>query len=206
MELNVAKFDGGKGGKVEVSDTAFGRDFNEDLVHQAVVAFQAGARQGTKAQKSRSEVRGGGKKPWRQKGTGRARAGTSNSPIWRAGGVTFAAKTRDHSVKINKKMYRAAMCSILSELARQDRLVVVDNIAVDAPKTKGLVEKLNTLDLNNVLIVSDEADENLYLSARNLPYVDVRDVSDTDPVSLIGFDKVLMTVSTVKKFEEVLAS
>jgi len=205
VELSIAAFDGNKGGKVEVSDTAFGREFNEDLVHQAVVAFQAGGRQGSKAQKSRSDVRGGGKKPWRQKGSGRARAGTIRSPLWRSGGVTFAARPRDFSQKLNRKMYRAAMCSILSELARQERLVVVDSFAVDAPKTKGLQEKLKSLDLSNVLIVADEVDNNLYLSARNLPHVDVRDVSGADPVSLVGFEKVLMTVPALKKFEEVLA-
>jgi large subunit ribosomal protein L4 len=205
MELTVAKFDGGKGGKVEVSDKNFGREFNEDLVHQAVVSYQAGARQGSKAQKTRSEVRGGGKKPFRQKGTGRARAGTIRSPIWRSGGVTFASKPRDHSHKINRKMYRAAISSILSELARTERLVVVDGIGMDEPKTRGLVEKLQTLDLSNVLIVADEVDRNLYLSARNVPNVDVRDVAGIDPVSLVGYEKVLVTVPALKKFDEVLA-
>ncbi len=205
MELNIAAFDGKKGGKVTVSEHAFGREFNEDLVHQAVVAFQAGARQGSKKQKTRSEVRGGGKKPWKQKGSGRARAGSIRSPIWRGGGKIFAAVPRDHSQKINRKMYRAAMSSILSELARQDRLVLVDSLAIDAPKTKGLLAKLKSLDLSNVLIISDAVDQNLYLSARNLPNVEVRDVQGADPVSLIGFEKVLMTVPALKKFEEVLA-
>ena len=204
MELSIAAFDGNKGGKVEVSDNAFGREFNEDLVHQAIVAFQAGARQGSKAQKNRSDVSGGGKKPWAQKGSGRARAGTIRSPLWRSGGVTFAARPRDFSQKLNRKMYRAAMCSILSELARQERLIVVDSIAVDAPKTKGLLEKLKSLELTNVLIVAEEVDTNLYLSSRNIPHVDVRDVSGADPVSLVGYDKVLMTVSALKKFEEAL--
>lgn len=205
MELKIAAFDGQKGGKVTVSDEAFGREFNEDLVHQAVVAYQAGGRQGSKKQKTRAEVRGGGKKPWKQKGSGRARAGSIRSPLWRGGGKIFAAVPRDHSQKLNRKMYRAALSSILSELARQDRLVLVDSIGMDAPKTKGLMAKLKSLDLSNVLIVSDEVDQNLYLSARNIPYVEVRDVNGADPVSLIGFEKVLMTVSALKKFEEVLA-
>ncbi|MCY1299024.1 50S ribosomal protein L4 [compost metagenome] len=165
----------------------------------------AGGRQGTRAQKTRSEVSGGGKKPWRQKGTGRARAGTIRSPIWRSGGTTFAAKPQDHSQKLNKKMYRAAMRSILSELVRQERLVVVEDFAVDAPKTKTLLGKLNGLGLTDVLIVSEGVDQNLYLAARNLPHVDVRDVQGSDPVSLIAYDKVLITVSAVKKFEELLA-
>ena len=204
MELTVAKFDGGKGGKVDVSDKAFAREFNEDLVHQVVVAYQASGRQGTKAQKNRSAVRGGGKKPWRQKGTGRARSGTIRSPIWRGGGVTFAAQPRDFSQKLNRKMYRAAMSAIFSELARQERLIVVDSVSVDTPKTKALIEKLSTLKLDNVLMVLDQVDENLYLSARNIPHVEVRDVNGTDPVSLIGYEKVLITVPALKKFEEVL--
>ncbi len=204
MELKIAAFDGQKGGKVTVSDQAFGREFNEDLVHQAVVAYQAGGRQGSKKQKTRAEVRGGGKKPWKQKGSGRARAGSIRSPLWRGGGKIFAAVPRDHSQKLNRKMYRAALASILSELARQDRLVLVDSIGVDAPKTKSLMAKLKSLDLNNVLIVADEIDQNLYLSARNIPHVEVRDVNGADPVSLVGFEKVLMTVSALKKFEEVL--
>ncbi|MBV2134774.1 50S ribosomal protein L4 [Pseudomonas sp. MAP12] len=199
MQLNV---NGAQA--IEVSERTFGDDFNETLVHQAVVAYMAGGRQGTRAQKTRSEVRGGGKKPWRQKGSGRARAGTTRSPIWRSGGVTFAAKPQDHSQKLNKKMYRAAMRSILSELVRQDRLVVVEDFAVDAPKTKSLVGKLAGLGLSDVLIVTDAVDENLYLAARNLPFVDVRDVQGSDPVSLIAYDKVLVTVSAVKKFEELL--
>jgi large subunit ribosomal protein L4 len=204
VELNIAAFDGQKGGKLKVSDQAFGREFNEDLVHQTVVTYLAGARQGSKKQKTRSEVSGGGSKPFRQKGSGRARAGSIRSPIWRGGGKSFAAVPRNHSQKINRKMYRAALSSILSELARQDRLVVVDSISMDEPKTKGLLAKLKTLDLNNVLIVADEVDENLYLSARNIPQVDVRDVANTDPVSLVGYEKVLMTVSALQKLEEVL--
>ncbi|MDA8486251.1 50S ribosomal protein L4 [Pseudomonas resinovorans] len=200
MQLNV---NGAQA--IEVSERTFGGEFNETLVHQAVVAYMAGGRQGTRAQKTRSEVSGGGKKPWRQKGTGRARAGTIRSPIWRSGGTTFAAKPQDHSQKLNKKMYRAALRSILAELVRQDRLVVVEDFAVEAPKTKTLLGKLNGLGLTDVLIVSEGVDQNLYLAARNLPQVDVRDVQGSDPVSLIAYDKVLITVSAVKKFEELLA-
>jgi large subunit ribosomal protein L4 len=200
MELMVKGADA-----LTVSETTFGRDFNEALVHQVVVAYAAGARQGTRAQKTRSEVSGGGAKPWRQKGTGRARAGTIRSPIWRTGGVTFAAKPQDHSPKVNKKMYRGAMKSILSELIRQERLIVVDNFSVEAPKTKELVAKLKELELNDVLIVTGEVDENLFLAARNLYKVDARDVAGIDPVSLIAFDKVLMTADAVKQVEEMLA-
>jgi large subunit ribosomal protein L4 len=192
-------------GVLEVSEATFGREFNESLVHQVVVAYAAGARQGTRAQKTRSEVRGGGKKPWRQKGTGRARAGTIRSPIWRSGGVTFAAKPQDHSQKVNRKMYRGAIRSILSELVRQDRLVVVENFAVETPKTKELVGKLKAMELKDVLIVTNDVDENLFLSARNLYKVDVRDVHGIDPASLIAFDKVLMTAAAVKQLEELLA-
>ena len=152
--------------KVSVSDDAFGREFNESLVHQVVVTYLAGARQGSVKQKTRSEVSGGGKKPWRQKGTGRARSGTTRSPIWRSGGVTFAAVPQDHSKKINKKMYRGAMRCIVSELIRQDRLLVVDDFTVDSHKTKGLIEKLSQLNLEDVLIVSEQVDKNLYLAAR----------------------------------------
>ncbi len=204
MELSIAAPGNAASGTVQVSDITFARDFNEDLVHQAVVAFQAGARQGTRAQLTRSEVSGGGKKPWRQKGTGRARAGTTRGPIWRTGGVTFAAKPQDHSVKLNRKMYRAAMRSILSELARQDRLVVVEAFGVDEPKTKLLAKQLDEYQLDNVLIVADEVDRNLYLAARNIPMVDVRDVNGVDPVSLISFEKVLVTVPALRKFEEML--
>ena len=200
MELMVKGADA-----LTVSETTFGREFNEALVHQVVVAYAAGARQGTRAQKTRSEVSGGGAKPWRQKGTGRARAGTIRSPIWRTGGVTFAAKPQDHSQKVNKKMYRGAMKSILSELIRQERLIVVDNFSVEAPKTKELVAKLKELELNDVLIVTGEVDENLFLAARNLYKVDARDVAGVDPVSLIAFDKVLMTADAVKQVEEMLA-
>ena len=188
-----------------VSETTFGRDFNEALVHQVVVAFAAGARQGTRAQKTRSDVSGGGAKPWRQKGTGRARAGTIRSPLWRSGGVTFAARPQDHSQKVNKKMYRGAMKSILSELVRQERLIVVENFTLEAPKTKALVAKLKELELTDALIVTGELDENLFLPARNLYKVDVRDAAAIDPVSLIAFDKIVMTAAAVKAIEEMLA-
>ncbi|GGP68236.1 MULTISPECIES: 50S ribosomal protein L4 [Shewanella] len=190
---------------LEVSETTFGRDFNEALVHQVVVAYAANARQGTRAQKTRAEVTGSGKKPWRQKGTGRARAGSVKGPIWRGGGVTFAAKTQDHSQKVNKKMYRGALKSILSELVRQERLVVVESFSVEAPKTKELKAKLAAMNLEDVLIVTAEVDENLFLAARNLYKVDVRDVAGLDPVSLIAFNTVLVTADAVKQIEEMLA-
>jgi len=193
------------GAAVAVSDVAFGREFNESLVHQVVTAYLAGARQGSKAQKNRSDVAGGGAKPWRQKGTGRARAGTASSPIWRSGGVTFAARPRDYSQKVNKKMYRAAMQAILSELVRQERLIVADSFAVESHKTKEFVAKLNELKLDNVLIVAGEVDEKLYLAARNVPHVGVTEASAIDPVSLIAFDKVLVTVDALKKLEETYA-
>ncbi|BDY03192.1 MULTISPECIES: 50S ribosomal protein L4 [Ferrimonas] len=190
---------------LEVSETTFGREFNEALVHQVVTAYAANARQGTVSQKTRAEVAGTGKKPWRQKGTGRARAGTVKSPIWRSGGVAFAAKPQDHSQKVNKKMYRAALQSILSELVRQERLIVVEKFGVEAPKTKELVAKLKELSVDDVLIVTGEVDENLFLASRNLYKVDARDVAGIDPVSLIAFDKVLMTADAVKQIEEMLA-
>lgn len=193
------------GTAIAVSEVAFGREFNEALVHQIVTAYMAGARQGTKAQKTRAEVAGGGIKPWRQKGTGRARAGTATSPIWRSGGVTFAAKPRNFEQKVNKKMYRAAMQSILSELVRQDRLIVADSFDLESHKTKAFVAKLNELQLSNVLIISDEIDEKLYLAARNVPHVGVTEASAIDPVSLIAFDKVLVTVPALKKLEEAYA-
>ena len=201
MELTIT----GSGKGISVSDAAFAKDFNESLVHQVVTAYMSGARQGTRAQKTRSEVAGGGKKPWRQKGTGRARAGTIRSPIWRSGGTTFAAKPQDHSHKVNKKMYRAAMQSILSELARTDRLVVVESFDMEQPKTKLLLEQLKGFGMENVLIVANAVDQNLYLAARNLHKVDVCDVDAADPVSLIAFDKVMVTVDALKKFEEALA-
>jgi len=204
VELNVCKPGSSEVATVSVSDAAFAREYNEDLVHQVVTAYMAGARQGTRAQKNRAAVNGGGKKPWRQKGTGRARAGTTRSPIWRSGGVTFAAKPQDHSQKVNRKMYRAAMQTIMSELARQDRLMVVESLDLEAPKTKLLLQRLGEYGVDNVLIVSTEVDENLYLAARNLHKVDVSDVCDIDPLSLIGHDKVMVTLGAVKKIEEML--
>jgi large subunit ribosomal protein L4 len=192
-------------GSVEVSEAAFGREFNEALVHQVVVAHMAGARQGSRAQKTRAEVRGGGRKPWRQKGTGRARAGSIRSPLWRGGGKVFAARPQDHSQKVNRKMYRGALQCILSELIRQGRLVVCETFGLSEPKTKSLASRLKELDLKSVLIVSEEVDENLYLASRNLKDVDVRDVQGVDPVSLISHDKVLVTVGALKKLEEALA-
>ncbi len=206
MELNLTTATGrASKNTVELSDANFGRDFNEALVHQVVTAYMAGGRAGTKAQKNRAAVSGGGSKPWRQKGTGRARAGTIRSPIWVGGGRAFAAQPRDYSQKVNKKMYRGALRAILSELVRQERLIVVDKFAVDAPKTKELNEKLKNMGLGNVLIVSDDIDDNLFLSARNLKSVDVAEADRVDPVRLVGFEKVLMTVPAVKKLEEMLA-
>jgi large subunit ribosomal protein L4 len=206
MDLQIV-LPGMKTGKetVTVSDSSFGRDFNESLVHQVVVTFLAGARQGSVKQKTRAEVRGGGRKPHRQKGTGRARAGSTRSPLWRGGGKTFAAVPQDHSKKINKKMYRGAMQCIVSELIRQGRLVIVDDFKLENHKTKALLAKLNEFDLQDVLIVSEQVDKNLYLAARNLHNVDVLDADGVDPVSLIGFDKVLVTVPALKKLEGLLA-
>lgn len=203
MKLALASSTGGKN-SIEVSEVAFGREFNEGLVHQVIVALMAGARAGTKKQKTRAEVSGGGAKPWKQKGTGRARAGTIRSPIWRKGGVIFAATPRDHSQKINKKMYRGAMTSILSELIRQERLIVVDDFSIDQPKTKMLVEKLKTFNAQNALVVVDQLDENLYLSARNIPGVVVKDASGVNPVQLLKHEQVVMTVEAIRKLEEVL--
>jgi large subunit ribosomal protein L4 len=188
-------------GSVEVADSAFGAEFNESLVHQVVTAFLAGGRAGTKAQKNRSAVRGGGAKPWRQKGTGRARAGTIRSPIWVGGGRTFAAQPRDHSQKVNKKMYRAALRSVFSELVRQDRVIVTESITMDAPKTKELAEKLKALELTNVLIVNEAFDENVFLSARNLADVGICDAAAVDPVVLMRFEKVLITLPALKLIE-----
>ena len=189
------------GSAVELSEVAFGREFNEALVHQVVTAYLAGGRQGSKAQKSRGDVSGGGKKPFRQKGTGRARAGSIRSPIWVGGGKTFAARPQDWSQKVNRKMYRGAMQCILAELVRQDRLVLVEEFAVAAPKTKELLAKLNDLNATRALIVTESVDENLYLAARNIPHVDVVDAAAIDPVSLIAFDKVVMSVAAAKKIE-----
>jgi large subunit ribosomal protein L4 len=200
MDLNIQD-----GSTLQVSDEVFGADYKEALVHQVVTAYMAGARAGTKAQKNRSAVSGGGAKPFRQKGTGRARQGTSRSPIMRKGGVTFAAQPRAYDQKVNRKMYKGALRSILSELVRQERLVTVDSLAIEAPKTKDLVGKLSDMGLKDVLIVTDQPDENLLLASRNLYHVDVRMTDDVDPVSLVGFEKVLMTAGAVKKLEERLA-
>jgi large subunit ribosomal protein L4 len=200
MDLNVQG-----GASIQVSDAVFGADFKEALVHQVVVAYMAGARAGTKAQKNRSAVSGGGAKPFRQKGTGRARQGTSRSPIMRTGGVTFAAQPRNFAQKVNRKMYRGAVRSILSELVRQDRLVVVDQFSVDAPKTKQLLEKLGGMGITDVLIVTEGFDENLMLASRNLYHVDACALNELDPVSLIGYEKVMITAAALKALEEKLA-
>lgn len=199
MELNT------NNGTIEVNEEIFGGDYKEALVHQVVTAYMAAARSGTKAQKNRAAVSGGGKKPWRQKGTGRARAGTTRGPLWRTGGVTFAAQPRDFSQKVNRKMYRGALRSMLAELNRLERLVVVDAFDIDQPKTKLLVAKLNELDVSNVLIVSEEVSENLYLASRNLYRVNVCDAAAVDPVSLVSAEKVLITVDALRQLEERLA-
>ena len=190
------------GSDLEVSEATFGQKFNETLVHQVVTADRAASRAGTKRQKSRAEVRGGGKKPWAQKGTGQARAGSSRSPIWVGGGVTFAARPRDFSQKVNRKMYRGAIRSMLSELARTDRLVVTDSIPLEAPKTRLLANQLKTWSLEKVLIVVEATDEKLFLASRNLPYVEVLEVTALNPLALASYDKVLMTVAAVKRIEE----
>jgi large subunit ribosomal protein L4 len=195
----------GGGSSIDVADSAFGAEFNKPLVHQVVTAFLAGARAGTKAQKSRADVRGGGAKPWQQKGTGRARAGSNRSPIWVGGGKTFAAKPRDHSQKVNRKMYRGALRSVLSELVRQDRLVVTESLAMEAPKTRELAARLKELGLNNVLIVNEAFDEKVFLSARNLPDVGICDAASIDPVVLMRFEKVLITLPALKLIEERLS-
>ena len=186
---------------VQISDTTFGKDFNETLVHQAVVTYLAGSRQGSHKQKTRSEVRGGGKKPYAQKGTGRARAGTIRSPIWRGGGVTFAATPRDYSKKINKKMYRAAISSIFSELHRQDRLVAIEQPKLESPKTKEMCAFLKAFNLEKVLIILDEMDTNLYLSSRNIPHVEVVTVKEINPVILLRSEKVAVTPAAFKLIE-----
>ena len=187
---------------INISDNAFSKDFNESLVHQAVVSFMAGSRQGTSKQKTRSEVRGGGKKPYRQKGTGRARAGTIRSPLWRGGGVTFAATPRDYSKKINQKMYRAAIRSIFSELLRQGRLVAIEQPVLEKPKTKEIANFLKEFSLSKVLIITDELDVNLYLSSRNIPNVDIITVREINPVNLLKAQKVAVTAEAFKKIEE----
>ena len=204
MKLKVTNAGAGSA-EVEVADATFALAFNEDLVHQVVTAYMAAGRAGTKAQKTRSEVRGGGRKPWNQKGTGSARAGSIRSPIWVGGGRAFAARPRDYSQKVNRKMYRGALRSVLSELARTDRLVVVPSLEMDTPKTKLLASRLKELSLENVLIVVEAFEEKLFLAARNLPHVDTLAVSQLDPVSLVRHQKVLMTVGALKMIEERLA-
>lgn len=194
-----------KGTELKVSDDVFAADYNEALIHQAVIAYQAGGRQGTRAQKNRSAVSGGGAKPWRQKGTGRARAGTSRSPIWRGGGKTFPATTQDFSQKMNRKAYRSAMRSILSELVRQERLIISDDFTVKEPKTKQLVAKMSKMKLDDVLVITHEFDEKLAMASRNLYHVGILEAQEINPLSLIGFDKVLMTSEALKQVEEKLA-
>lgn len=193
------------GASVQVSDAVFGAELKTGLIHQVVTAYLAGARAGTKAQKTRAEVSGGGQKPWRQKGTGRARAGTTRGPLWRSGGVAFAARPRDYGQKVNRKMYRGAVCSILSELARQGRLTVVTELTLPAPKTKELVARLKALEVQDCLILTDGIDETLSLAARNLVGVDVMSAQSVDPVSLIAFENVVATEAAVRKLEERLA-
>lgn len=202
MQLSVMDSSGNSAGDVEVVDAAFGAQFNEALVHQVVTAFMAGARSGTKAQKTRSEVRGGGRKPWRQKGTGNARAGTSRGPIWRSGGVTFAAKPRDHSQKVNRKMYRGAMRCVVSQLVREERLMVVDSFEAESLKTRELAARLRTMGLGDVLIVVEEAGINLLLASRNLHWVTVVEGRDLNPVTLMAFEKVIITRDALKGLEE----
>ena len=204
MNLNVMTASG-SATPFEVSEDTFARDFNETLVHQVVVAYMAAGRQGTKAQKTRAEVRGGGRKPWKQKGSGRARAGTIRSPLWRGGGRVFAAVPRNYEQKVNRKMYRAAMQCILSELVRQDRLLIVEDFTIAQPKTQDLCKKLASLNLSNVLILTETVDPALYLSSRNLYRVDVVDVEAVDPVSLISHDKVVATAGALKRLEGALA-
>ena len=201
MRVDVVS-DAADAGSVELADRTFAVDYNEPLVHQVVTAYMAGGRRGTKARKSRAEVRGGGAKPWRQKGLGRARAGSIRSPIWRGGGATFAAKPRSFAQKVNRKMYRGAMRSILSELVRRERLLVVEDFVLEKPKTKDMVARLSTLGLADVLIVTEQQDDTLTLAARNLRDVSVQRCAEVDPVSLLTFDKVVLTVAAAKRIEE----
>lgn len=205
MEFKLTNDNGSSGKAIKLSEQVFGQAFNESLVHQVVVAYMAAARRGTRAHLSRAEVRGGGIKPWKQKGQGRARAGSTRSPLWRGGGKTFASEPVSYDQKVNRKMHQGAMRAILSELVRQERLVIVEDFKVEAPKTKQLAAKLKGMGMENVLIVTEQPDQNLYLSARNLINVDVRPMSKADPVSLVSHEKVLMSVGALKKFEELLA-
>lgn len=205
MNLNLTTATGKDSKKsIAVSEETFAREYNEALVHQVVTAYMAGARSGTRGTKSRADVRGGGAKPWRQKGTGRARAGSSNSPIWTGGGMTFALRNQDHSQKVNKKMYRNAMRAILSELVRQERLLVVESLKLETPKTKAFAKMLSDLGCDNVLVVTDEIDNNLILASRNLFKVGVCTAQQLDPVSLVGSEKVVMTTKAVTQVEEML--
>jgi large subunit ribosomal protein L4 len=204
MNINVLDISNNSDSSVEFTDSIFDRAYNGSLVNQVVNAYTAAGRQGSKAQKNRSDVSGGGKKPWKQKGTGRARAGTSRGPIWRSGGVTFAASPRDYSQKVNKKMYKGAISTIFSELLRTDRLKVVKDLTVAEAKTKSIVSLLKTLEVKDTLLITEEIDENLYLSARNLYHVGVCDSNTIDPVSLIGYDSVVITEAALKKIEAVL--
>jgi len=204
VDIQLQSFDGSKVGSITVSDALLDREYNESLVHQVVTAYLAGARSGTVAQKTRSEVRGGGRKPFAQKGSGRARAGTIRSPLWRSGGTTFAAKPRDYSQKVNRKVYRNAMCTILSELRRKDALVIVDKIDIDTPKTKDLLAKVSGLGLKNALIVTENAVGNLALASRNLYNLAATDATHINPVALLRFEKVVISEDSVRKLEESL--
>ena len=206
MQLELLNEQGQATAKVDAPDTVFARDYNEALVHQVVVAYQANARQGTRAQKDRTTVKHSTKKPWRQKGTGRARAGMSSSPLWRGGGRTFPnGPDENFTQKVNKKMYRAGICSILSQLAREDRLSIIEDLSVDAPKTKLLAQKLKGMGLDSVLVITDNLDENLLLASRNLPHVLVCEPRHADPVSLVHYKKILITKAALAKIEEMLA-
>jgi large subunit ribosomal protein L4 len=204
MKVKVLNLKTNKSTSQEVSDDIFDRTYNESLVHQITTAYMAGGRSGSKAQKNRAAVSGGGKKPWKQKGTGRARAGTSRGPIWRSGGVTFAAQPKSFSQKVNKKMYKGAISVIFSELLRKDRLKVVSDFEVAEPKTKNITSLMKSLDLEDALLMTDELDENLYLSSRNLYHVGVCDTQSIDPVSLIGYENVVLTKAALKKVEAML--
>lgn len=205
MELKFLNEQGEKASSINASDALFGRDFNETLVHQVIVAYQANARSGNRAQKDRGEVKHSTKKPWRQKGTGRARAGMSSSPLWRGGGRIFPNRPEENfTQKVNRKMYRAGVSSILSQLVREDRLAVIDDFAVDTPKTSQFAQKIKKMKLDSVLLITDSLDENLYLSSRNLPNVLVLEVGEADPVSLLRFQNVLLTKGAVNKIEEML--
>ena len=205
MEVNLINEQGQEASRLQASDVLFGREYNEALIHQVVVAYQANARSGNRAQKGRDVVNHTTHKPWKQKGTGRARAGMSSSPIWRGGGRAFPNSPEENfSHKLNKKMYRAGMASILSQLARDDRLAIIDTLVVDAPKTKLFAQKIKSMGYDSVLVITDDLNENVFLASRNLPNVLVLEVNEADPVSLIRFPKVLMTKSALAKFEEIL--